>query len=145
MDFLYRIKTLKFNRFAPYCQVDFPSTHWAWGRLAIWFSAGTLFLGLICPFSLTARQNACKLNKHKGQILHCVQNDKKRLFVIIEKPLRLCSGQALATKDLFFGHMPSSPRPIISPFPFGLPAISAGSQSRHIQCLSLPVGLGQSE
>ena len=29
MDFIYRIKTLKFNRFASYCQVDFPSTHWA--------------------------------------------------------------------------------------------------------------------
>jgi hypothetical protein len=48
IEFKYRIKTLKFNRFASYCQVDFPPPA---GRGADWqygFSADKLLLGLIC-------------------------------------------------------------------------------------------------
>jgi len=50
------------------------------------------------------------LKKGKGEILHCVQNDKKQLVVILEEPkgtkdLGLCKAHALREKGRIRGIM----------------------------------------
>ena len=51
-------------------------------------------MGLLLDASSPWSQTLCKSKKLKREILHCVQNDKKCRFVILEEPA--------ATKDLVF-------------------------------------------